>query len=267
MMNRGLVSIIMLSHNKGEYVRETVESVLAQTYQNWEIVVKDDSSKDDTISQMMELRQTCRWKGEDGTVVDRIQISKSIQQRGFGNALNSGLKDARGKWIAFLNVGDVWEPTKLEKQVAFMEEHDYAFSYTKLGLINEQSESRGIVIGGKTHVTYDDMLRCCWPSYLTVMYDAEKIGKMKVKNLGWNNDYALWLNISEKADCYLLDENLAGLRMKWNFLGRLLLTDKMKWRYEVYRIEQGRGRFMSACYTLRNMYYGLIKWRKYVKRG
>ena len=100
-MNRGLVSIIMLSHNKGEYVRETVESVLAQTYQNWEIVVKDDSSKDDTISQMMELRQTCRWKGEDGTVVDRIQISKSIQQRGFGNALNSGLKAVKYSFLYY----------------------------------------------------------------------------------------------------------------------------------------------------------------------
>ncbi len=265
MMN-DLVSIIMLSHDNGRYVRETVESVLAQTYQNWEIVFVDDSSKDDTLSQMAELRETCKWKKEDRTVVDRVQMVMNVQTKGYGVSLNSGLRDAKGRWIAFLDVGDVWEPTKLEKQVAFMEEHGYAFSYTKFDVMNLRSEDRGIVIGGKEHVSYKDMQKCCWPSYLTVMYDASKVGKMRVRNLGRNNDYALWLNVCEKVDCHLLDENLAKLRTKWNLLGRFLLTDKLKWRYECYRIEEGLGPVTSVLYTVRNMAFGVWKWVKYVKR-
>lgn len=58
-------------------------------------------------------------------------------------------------------------------------------------------------------MTYQDMMKCCWPAYLTVMYDAEKVGRLQLRNLKGNNDYALWLQACEKADCYLLKENLA----------------------------------------------------------
>lgn len=130
-MGKDLVSVIMLSKDNGRYVEETVRSVLAQTYQNWEIVFMDDSSKDDTISQMMDLMNECRIKKEDGSYENRIKVSQSVQTRGFGVSVNSALKEAKGHWIAFLNVGDVWEPNKLERQIAFMEEKNYAFSYTQ----------------------------------------------------------------------------------------------------------------------------------------
>ena len=253
-MSNDLVSIIMLSKDSGKYVEETVRSVLAQTYQNWEIVFMDDSSEDDTIEQMMDLMS------------DKIHVSQNVTTKGFGVSLNSALRDARGRWMAFLNVGDVWTPDKLEKQIAFMEKHGYAFSYTKFGLMNAKSQDRGIVIGGKEHITYKDMQKCCWPSYLTVMYDATKVGKMRVRNLGRNNDYALWLNVCEKVNCHLLPENLAKLRTKWNLLGKFLLTTKLKWRYECYRIEEDLGKAKSVIYTLRNMLYGIWKWMKYVER-
>ena len=240
---------------------------MAQTYQNWEVIFMDDSSKDDTVSQMMDLMTESKVRREDGTFETRIKVSQSVQSRGFGISLNSALSDARGRWIAFLNVGDVWEPDKLSKQIAFMDDNGYAFSYTQFGLMNEQSKDRGVIIGGKEHITYKDMQKCCWPSYLTVMYDATKVGKMRVRNLGRNNDYALWLNVSEKEDCYLLPENLAKLRTKWNLLGRFLLTTKLKWRYECYRIEEDLGTAKSIAYTLRNMLYGIWKWMKYVERG
>lgn len=251
-----LVSIIMLSHNKGQYVEESVRSVLAQTYTNWELIVVDDNSQDGTIAKMMELRD------EDS----RIKISQAVYDRGASVNRNAALKDARGRWIAFLDVGDVWLPTKLERQIAFMEEKGYAFSYTNYGLMNDQSESRGVVIGGKEHVTHEDMMRCSWPAYLTVMYDAEKVGLVQVQNLKNNNDYALWLNISEKHDCYLLNENLAMTRTHWGRLGGLIRTDKVKWRYEVYRKEEGLGPVKSLLYTVRNGWYGIVKWLNYVKR-
>lgn len=189
-----------------------------------------------------------------------------MQERGFSVSVNSALRDARGRWIAFLNVGDVWEPIKLEHQIAFMEDNGYAFSYTKFGVINEEGEDRGVVISGKEYITYKEMQKCCWPGYLTVMYDASKIGKMSVRNLGRNNDYALWLNVCEKADCHLLPECLAKHRTPWGLFGRLLLTDKFKWRYECYRIEEDLPLMKSVFYTVRNGLYGIWKWFKYVER-
>ena len=176
------------------------------------------------------------------------------------------MANVQGRWIAFLDAGDIWEPTKLEMQIGFMEEHDYAFSYTQYGIIDKDSHDRGFVIGGKDRVTYQDMMKCCWPAYLTVMYDAEKIGRLQLRNLKGNNDYALWLQACEKADCYLLKENLAKLRTKWGMLGKLLLTNGIKWRYEVYRIELRKNPIAACLMTIRNMWYGVVKWMKYVER-
>ena len=254
-MNNDLVSVIMLSKDNGRYVEETVRSVMAQTYQNWELIFMDDSSKDDTISQMMDYIND-----------HRIHVSRNVESKGSAVSMNSALRDARGKYIAFLNVGDLWEPTKLEKQIAFMEENGYAFTYTKFSVMNEQSEDRGIIIGGKEHINYKEMQKCCWPCYLTVMYDREKVGNMRVRNLNKNNDYALWLNICEKTDCHLLDECLAKNRTKWGRLGKLLLTNKMDWRYDCFRIEEDLSPMKASLYTIRNGFYGLVKWFKYVER-
>lgn len=266
-MSNDLVSVIMLSKDNGRYVEETVRSVLAQTYQNWEIIFMDDSSKDDTISQMMDLMNESRIRKNDGSFETKIKVSQSVMSKGFGSSLNSALRDARGRWIAFLNVGDIWVPNKLERQIEFMEKNGYAFSYTKFGIINEQSEDRGVEIGGKEHINYKEMQKCCWPCYLTVMYDAEKVGRMRVRNLGRNNDYALWLNVCEKVDCHLLPECLAKHRTPWGLLGRFLMTDKLKWRYECYRIEEDLSPVKASLYTIRNGFYGLVKWFKYVKRA
>lgn len=257
MKKNDLVSIIMLSHEDGKYVKETVESVLAQTYQNWELLFVDDNSQDDTIGQMMKL------KGKD----KRFNISRSVYYKGTSYLRNKALEQAKGRWIAFLDVGDVWDPEKLEKQIRFMEENGYAFSYTKYGVMNEHSQKRNVVIGGKAHIDYKEMRKCCWPSYLTVMYDASKVGKMQVRNLGKNNDYALWLNVCEKVDCHLLDENLATLRTEWSIWGKIILTNKFKWRYDCFRVEEDLGPVTASLFAIRNGFYGLVKWFRYVKRA
>ena len=266
MENKDLVSIIMLSHNQAEYVEESVRSVMAQTYQNWELLFVDDNSKDKTITMMMDLKDEGKIRKEDYTVIDRIKVSQTVTDRGVSVNRNGALKEARGRWIAFLDVGDVWAPDKLEKQVAFMEENNYTFSYTKYGLMNNKSHNRGVIIGGKEHVTYNDMLKCCWPAYLTVMYDAEKVGHFRLHNTKQNNDYSLWLAISERNDCHLLAENLATMRTPYGVFSRFLRTDKLKWRYEVYRIEEDLGPITSFFYTIRNGWNGIVKWLKYVKR-
>ena len=266
MESNEMVSIIMLSHNQAQYVEESVRSVMAQTYKNWELLFVDDNSKDDTITKMMILKEEAKIRKEDYTFLDRIKVTQTVSDRGEAVNRNKSLKEARGRWIAFLDVGDVWAPDKLEKQVMFMKENGYTFTYHKYGQMNSKSSNRGVVIGGKEHVTYQDMMKCCWPGYLTVMYDAEKVGKFRLHNTKENNDYSLWLAISEKNDCYLLDENLATMRTPYGFFSRWLRTDKIKWRYEVYRVEEDLGPITSFFYTIRNGFYGIVKWMKYVKR-
>lgn len=260
-----LVSIIMLSHNQGKYVEESIRSVINQTYWNWELIFIDDSSKDNTIEQIMPLKKIAMIHLNDGTIIDRVKVIQTVFERGVSNNSNSALKEAKGRWVAFLNAGDVWEAKKLERQVAFMEKHGYAFSYHQYRLMDAQSKDRGILISGKECVTHKDMLKCCWPGYLTVMYDLKKVGKMKVRS-PWSNYYAMWLNVSDNNDCYFVAESLASLRTKWERLGNLLLTNSFKWRYDAYRVEENFGRFTSLLYTIRNMWYGFVKWKKYVNR-
>lgn len=255
MEDRGLVSIIMLSHNNGRYVVESVRSVMAQTYQNWELIFMDDSSKDNTISQMMDFMQD-----------RRIKVSKNVESKGSASSMNSALRDAKGKWIAFLNVGDLWIPTKLEKQIAFMDEHSYAFTYTKYKYIDKASKDRGDMMGGLEVVTHKDLINCCWMGYLTVMYDAEKLGSFRVRNIEKHNDYALWMDVSEKADCYLLDECLASLRVNHSLYSPLPMFDKVKWRYEVFHTVEDLNPFVSVWLTIRNMIGGFVKKVKYVER-
>ena len=243
----------MLSKDNGRYVAESVRSVIAQTYQNWELIFMDDSSKDDTIGQMMDLMQD-----------RRIKVSKNVESKGSAASMNSALRDARGKYIAFLNVGDLWEPTKLEKQVAFMEEYGYAFTYTKYKYIDKDSKDRGDMMGGLKVVTHKDLIKCCWMGYLTVMYDAEKLGRFRVRNIHEHNDYALWMVVSEKADCYLLDECLASLRVEHSLYSPLPMFNKVRWRYEVFHTVEDLNPVVSAWLTIRNMVGGFMKKVKYV---
>ena len=270
--DKGLVSIIMLSHGDGTHVVETVKSILAQTYQNWELLFVAKTN-DETLESLSSLREEdVKIQKMAGKVLtdsysnSRIKVSFIVGQDNDTPRRNAALANAKGRWMAFLDPGDIWEPTKLERQIGFMEEHGYAFSYTQYGIIDKNSRSRGFVVGGKEKVTYRDMMKCCWPAYLTVMYDAEKVGMLQMRNLKGNNDFALFLIASEEADCYLLKENLAKLRTKWGMLGKFLLTNGIKWRYEVYRIEYRKDTVVACLLTIRNMCYGVVKWMKYVKR-
>ena len=265
-MSNDLVSVIMLSKDNGRYVEETVRSVIAQTYQNWELIFMDDSSKDDTISQMMDLMNEARVKQKDGSFISRIKVSQNVESKGSASSMNSALRDARGKYIAFLNVSDLWEPTKLERQIAFMEENGYAFTYTKYKFIDKNSKVRGDMMGGLKVVTHKDLIKCCWMGYMTVMYDTVKLGRFRMKSLNEHNDFALWMDVSDKADCYLLPECLASLRVEHALYSPLPMFDKVKWRYEVFHTVEDLNPFVSAWLTVRNMIGGFVKKVKYVEK-
>ena len=106
----GMVSIVMLSHNQAQYVEESVRSVMAQTYQNWELLFVDDNSKDNTITMMMDLKNEAKIRREDYSFIERIKVAQTVTNRGESVNRNKALREARGRWIAFLDVGDIWAP-------------------------------------------------------------------------------------------------------------------------------------------------------------
>ena len=256
MISKDLISIIMLSHNRGQFVGESVRSILAQTYTNWELLFFDVNSKDDTASRMMPFME------QDA----RIHVSKMPYRSGTTLAMNAALKEATGRWLAFLKCGDTWEPEKLERQIAFMESNGYHFSYTMFQRHRRLLINRQVVQYGPRRLTHEDMKKCCWPGDLTVMYDADAVGQIQVEDFKHNNDYALWLKVSEKADCHLLPECLAKLRTPQSTIMEYLLTDKLNWRYRVYRLELGKNPFVAIWMTLRCLFYASLKRVKYIEK-
>ena len=147
-----LVSIIMPSYNTARFISETIESVLAQTYTNWELIIVDDCSTDNTDEVVAAFSD------------ERIRYLKNEKNSGAAVSRNYALREARGRWIAFLDSDDLWHPEKLEKQIIFMESGDYSFSYTDYIQIDEESKSLGVYVTGPNKITKCGMYRYCWPA-------------------------------------------------------------------------------------------------------
>lgn len=251
-----LVSIIMPSYNTANYIEASIESVQHQTYENWELIIVDDCSTDNTDEIVKPLLSDAR-----------IRYLKNEKNSGAAISRNRALREAKGKWIAFLDSDDLWLPEKLEKQVAFMEQNGYHFSYTNYEEIDMAGEKTGVRVTGPKKITKTGMFNYCWPGCLTVMYDAETVGLIQIADIKKNNDYAMWLKVCRKADCYLLDECLAQYRK-----GRVgsVSTHSVKtmvgWHYKLFREAEGFGLVQSVCNTARNLLWGVYKKISYVKK-
>ena len=249
-----LVSIIMPSYNTAKFISETIESVLAQTYPNWELIIVDDCSTDDTDAVV------CPY-----LVDDRIRYIKNEKNSGAAVSRNRALREAKGKWVAFLDSDDLWVPEKLEKQISFMKKNDYHFSYTNYIEIDETTNPNGRSVTGPKKVTRHGLYNYCWMGCLTVMYDAETIGLIQIADIKKNNDYAMWLKACKKADCYLLDEVLAKYRKRSGSISNHGYTKLIKWHYKLYREAEKRSPLVSVALTLRNLFWGVLKKIRYVK--
>lgn len=254
-MNFGLVSIITPSWNCGKFLEETIKSIQAQTYMNWELLFQDDCSTDDTKERVMRLA------AEDS----RIMYECNSQNNGAAITRNNALRRAKGKWIAFLDSDDLWLPEKLEKQVRFMVENDYHFSYTEYVEIDETGNETGVLISGPKHVSRRGMYNFCWPGCLTVMYDREHVGLLQIADIKKNNDYAMWLKVCQKADCHLLTEPLAKYRRgRTGSISTHGYSTLIKWHYKLFRKAEGMNPISSFIITCINMVCGLYKKKRYV---
>lgn len=250
-----LVSIIMPTYNCGRFIAESINSVLAQTYTNWELLIVDDCSADNTAEVVALFKDP------------RIHYQRNERNSGAAVTRNTALRLAKGKYIAFLDSDDLWLPEKLERQIAFMEKNGYAFSYTNYEEIDDTSKPTGINISGPKHVTKFGMYAFCWPGCLTVMYDASKVGLIQIEDIKKNNDYAMWIKVSQKADCYLLDENLAKYRRgRSGSISTHSIYTMIKWHYKLWHEAEKKNVVSSLWYTSLNLVCGFYKKLRYVKK-
>ena len=250
-----LVSIIMPSYNTAPYIMETIQSVLDQTYTNWELIIVDDCSADNTNEILAEIHD------------ERIKYFRNEKNFGAAVSRNKALREAKGQWIAYLDSDDLWVPEKLERQINFMKKNGYSFSYTNYEEIDVEGNKTGVKVTGPKKVTKTDMFNYCWPGCLTVMFDATKIGLVQIEDIKKNNDYAMWLKICRKADCYLLDEYLGQYRKgRAGSVSTHSIKTMIGWHYKLYHEAEKMGMAESLVNTGRNLMFGFYKKKRYVKR-
>ena len=248
-MTMDLVSIIMPTYKCEHFILESIMSVQMQTYPNWELIIVDDCSNDGTKEIVQGLIR------EDS----RIRLFLNPSNQGAAVSRNYALKNARGRWMAFLDSDDLWEPTKLEKQIRFMEEHNYAFTYHEYIEIDEDSKELGIHVSGKEQVGKFDMFSCCWPGCLSVMYDANVVGLVQIKDIKKNNDTAMWLKVIKKTDCHLLKECLGRYRRRSNSITPKPLWQRIWAHYPLFRVAEGMNPLASTFWVIANVFGNAYK--------
>jgi len=255
MNTNDLVSIITPSYNTAKFINETIESVQKQTYLNWEMIIVDDCSLDNTDAVVE------RYLDDK-----RIKYLKNKKNCGAAICRNKALREAKGRWVAFLDSDDIWLPSKLEKQIRFMEANNYQFSYTDYEEINEEGKLLGVRITGPQKITKYGMYNYCWPGCLTVMYERKTIGLVQIKDIKKNNDYAMWLSICKKADCYLLKKALAKYRKRKNSISRHSIRTMVNWHYKIWREVEEKGTIVALWYTSCNLLFGFFKKIFFIKK-
>ena len=247
-MQESKVSIIIPVYNAEKFIGKTMESVLNQTYKNWEMLIFNDKSKDNSLKIIK------KYSEKD----ERIKVIDSKENVGVVMARNKLTEIATGEFIAFLDADDYWREEKLEKQIKFMKEQNALISCTEYTRVTEdEKEINDIII--KEKITYEDMLKNNYLGCLTVIYNANRLGKRYFKEREKNEDYVLWLEIvKETKIIFGLKENLAFYRV----LNNSRSSNKIKAakdRWDVYRKIEKLSLFKSIYYFLQYVIRALKK--------
>lgn len=250
MTDYGLVSIITPSYNSAGFIAETINSILVQTYTNWELLITDDCSSDNTcvIIEQFASKDT------------RIKLFRLSKNSGAGVARNKSIGEARGRFIAFCDSDDCWLPEKLEKQLAFMEEKGSKFSFTSYYVCHEKGGINGRMIAPERasffNLVCDDCIGC-----LTAMYNAEALGKFYMPTIRRRQDWGLWLAIIQKSKyAHGMKECLALYRLRSNSLSSNKFA-LVSYNINVYR-KVLQYSFLKAYFVFFFLFMPAYTWKK-----
>lgn len=245
-----LVSVITPSYNSEEFIAQAIESVLAQSYQLWEMIIVDDGSLDASA----DIINSYCWNDA------RIKLITVGEKSGPGKARNLAIKAAKGRYIAFLDSDDLWLPEKLAKQIIFMQEHKLAFTYASYQLTNQDNDDLGVFITAE-QISYEDLLRTSNIGCLTAVYDTHRLGKLYMPEIMQQEDYGLWLAILKRIKNAIgMQEPLAVYRLRKGSISSNKLYAAM-YQWIVYRDIEKLGLLPSIYYFLHYAYHGLMKRR------
>lgn len=214
-MEKGLVSVITPTYNCADFIGETIESVQAQTYSQWEMVIVDDCSTDNTKDIVESYIKND----------NRIKYYCLENNSGAAVARTKAMQLANGEYMAFLDSDDLWTIDKLEKQITYMKEKDIAFSCTAYEQIDEKGESLNRIIKTVPKTDYNRLLLDCPVGNSTVMYSVQKMGKFEVPNIRKRNDDALWLQMLKK-ERYIY--GMEAVLMKYRIRQNSISSNKFK---------------------------------------
>ena len=238
-MKENLVSIITPMYNSKGTISQAIESVLNQSYKEWEMIIVDDCSCDGSIDIINVYAK------KD----NRIRYFIHKKNLGVARTRNNAINQAKGRYLAFLDSDDIWKADKLEKQIGYMKEMQAFFSYSACEIINKNGETIGKVRNVPEKTSYKKLLRGNVIPCLTVVLDRSKINKVEMPDIP-HEDYATWLDILKQGGiAHGINEVLAEYRIssdsvsgnKWR---------AMKWTWNIYRRHQELDFFKSSYYFI-----------------
>jgi|TARA_A100001015_G_scaffold102612_1_gene113961 teichuronic acid biosynthesis glycosyltransferase TuaG len=221
-----LVSIVLPYYKKENYIKKTIDSIISQTYQELEIIIVDDEQSFESKKILNDLK-----------ILDkRIVLIKNNKNLGAGYSRNEAIKISNGKYIAFCDADDLWNKSKIEKQLKFMESSNVGFSYTSYNIIDEFEN----IIGkrtAKSQISFNDLIKSCDIGLSTVIIEKKIIDTFKIyfPNTKTKEDYIFWLRLSKNGVEMLgLDENLSNWRKLESSLSSSVIQ-RIFDGYKVYR--------------------------------
>jgi glycosyltransferase involved in cell wall biosynthesis len=224
-METPLVSIIVPTYNSEKFIIDTIQSVQNQSYKNWEVILVDDCSSDNTVAMIIEMVE------KD----NRIQVFRLNKNLGTGVARNKGISNANGRYIAFLDADDLWKSDKLQKQIDFLTEHNVPFTFSFYDCINEEGKALKKRVEAPLTLSYKQLFFCNYIGNLTGIYDVDYFGKITISSIRKRQDWMLWLTILKKIKVAKpVPESLAFYRVRENSISTSKF-DLIKYNFEVYR--------------------------------
>lgn len=224
MKDYGLVSVIMPAYNSEAFISEAIQSVIDQTYPNWELLVIDDASSDSTLKIIQKYSETD----------NRIRIFNNSVNKGTCQTRNKGTEGATGDFIAFLDADDQWKPEKLQKQLEILSHQNIAACFSSYDLISENGESLNKRVEALPVLTYEKLLKANYVGNLTGVYSAKVLGKIYCPEIRKRQDWALWLKVIEEGGPMEgIRESLANYRIRKNSISNNKL-EMLKYNFMIY---------------------------------
>ena len=249
-----LVSIVMPSYNSEAFIAQSIDSVLSQTYTNWELIIVDDCSVDQTVNVIQSFSDI------------RIKLHRLDKNSGAGIARNTAVSLARGRYIAFLDSDDLWRPEKLQKQLDFMRVNHLKFTFSFYDCIDENGNALGKRVTAPDKLTYNLLFFSNFVGNLTGIYDVNFFGKIEIAAIRKRQDWILWLTILRQIKVAIpVTESLAFYRIRQDSISA------SKWKllshnYAVYRNFHGFNPFVSLLCMVGFLFTQFAIKRAFIKK-